>query len=114
MRQASLIGTRKTSDPEIVDEMIAETTRRCAHDMLLRAGDVSAQISAQVLAHVAGLLPSASAQAVTALRESTEENVGAIFATLALGFPRTRPNRRLEHKSYCTIRWLKVVTSPPC
>jgi hypothetical protein len=68
-------------------ETAAETVRRCAHDMLLRSGEISAAVSTQVLANVAGLTPNGSAQAVKAVRDSTDQNIGAIFATLAFGVP---------------------------
>jgi hypothetical protein len=66
-------------------ETATETMRRCAHGMLLRASQVSSAISEQILANVAGLAPNGSVQAVKALRDSTDQNVGAIFATLAFG-----------------------------
>ena len=69
------------------DETAAETTRRCARGMMLRSGEVGAEISTQILANVAGLTPNGSAEAVKALRESTDQNVGAIFASLAFGVP---------------------------
>jgi hypothetical protein len=87
MRQASPRTTGPTAGEAAVDETTAETTRRCAHEMMLRSAEVSAEISAQILANVAGLSPNGSAQAVKALRESTDQNVGAIFATLAFGVP---------------------------
>jgi DNA-binding PucR family transcriptional regulator len=55
--------------------------------MLACSSAVSADISAQILANVAGLAPTGSGPAVKALRESTEQNIGAIFATLAFGVP---------------------------
>jgi len=59
--------------------------RRCAHDILLRSAEVSTEVAAHVLANVAGLTPNGSAQAVKALHDSTDQNIGAIFATLAFG-----------------------------
>jgi hypothetical protein len=61
--------------------------RRCAHVMLQRTSEISAEVSAQVLANVAGLAPEGSAHAVKAVGDSTDQNVGAIFATLAFGIP---------------------------
>jgi len=87
MRRASHDDTEPAAAQETANETSAETTRRCAHEMLLRASVVSANISAQILANVAGLTPTGSGQAVKALRESTEQNIGAIFATLAFGVP---------------------------
>jgi hypothetical protein len=85
MRRTSPGAIEPSTSGAAVDETAAETTRRCAHDMMLRSAEVSADISAQILANVAGLTPNGSAQAVKALRESTDQNVGAIFATLAFG-----------------------------
>ena len=91
MRRASPGATEPTAGEAAIDEpaaeTAAETTRRCAHEMMLRSAEVSAEISAQILANVAGLTPNGSAQAVKALRESTEQNIGAIFATIAFGVP---------------------------
>jgi hypothetical protein len=80
-------GTEPTAGEAAVDETAAQTTRRCAHEMMLRSAEISAEISAQILANVAGLTPNGSAQAVKALRESTEQSVGSIFAALAFGVP---------------------------
>jgi PucR C-terminal helix-turn-helix domain/GGDEF-like domain len=87
MRRSGPGDTERTAGEAVVDETAAETTRRCAHDMLLRSSEVSAEISAQILANVAGLTATGSAQAIKALRESTDQNIGAIFATLAFGVP---------------------------
>lgn len=82
MRQGSPIAGEADAE-----ETAAETMRRCAHDMLLRSAEVSAEVAAHVLANVAGLTPNGSAQAVKAVHDSTDQNVGAIFATLAFGVP---------------------------
>lgn len=85
MRQGS--NNDIASPADRVTETATETMRRCAHDMLPRAGEISAAISTQVLANVAGLTPNGSAHAVKAVCDSTDQNIGAILATLAFGVP---------------------------
>jgi hypothetical protein len=64
-----------------------EITRRIAHDLLLRSGEISARISEQVLASLPQLAPEWATDAVDAVRESTDQNIGAILSTLAFGVP---------------------------
>lgn len=66
-----------------------ELVQRFAHDLLLRSGEISAQISEQVLARLPRLAPNGAAEAVDAVRESTDQNIGAILSTLAFGVPAT-------------------------
>ncbi|SPM40631.1 putative PucR family transcriptional regulator [Mycobacterium numidiamassiliense] len=87
MRLGSHNDVRLAAGNATAGETPAETMRRCAHAMLLRSSQVSAAISADVLSHVAGLTPNGSVQAIKAVHDSTDQNVGAIFATLAFGVP---------------------------
>lgn len=66
-----------------------EIIQRFAHGLLLRSGEISAQISEQVLASLPRLAPDWATEAVEAVRESTDQNIGAILSTLAFGVPAT-------------------------
>jgi hypothetical protein len=70
-------------------ESAPEALQRCAHELLLRSGEISAEITEHVLAMLPGLVPPGSTDAVDAVRESTDQNIGAIFSTLAFGVPAT-------------------------
>src|SRR5882757_6904713 len=78
-----------TASELAASERAAEAIQRCAHDLLPRSHGISADITAQVLAKLPGLVPDGSPEAVDAVRESTEQNVGAILSTLAFGVPAT-------------------------
>ena len=66
-----------------------EIIQRLAHELLLRSVEISAQISEKVLASLPRLAPNGASEAVAAVRESTDQNVGAILSTLAFGVPAT-------------------------
>lgn len=68
-------------DDVIVDELV----RRTARGLLPRAVELSAQVSEAVLQVVPELAPARTPDAVLAVRESTEQNVGAMLSTLAFG-----------------------------
>lgn len=97
----TVVSPRSVTPPELVaqqavtaselaaSERAAEAIQRCAHDLLPRSHGISADITAQVLAKLPGLVPDGSPEAVDAVRESTEQNVGAILSTLAFGVPAT-------------------------
>ncbi|MGQ0480948.1 MAG: PucR family transcriptional regulator [Pseudonocardia sp.] len=70
-------------------ESAAMVVQRCAHELLPRSGEIAAQISAKVLARLPRLVSADSADGVDAVRESTDQNIGAILSTLAFGVPAT-------------------------
>ncbi|HEY2206005.1 MAG TPA: helix-turn-helix domain-containing protein [Pseudonocardia sp.] len=70
-------------------EAVAEAVQRCAHELLLRSAEVAEDVADQVLTKLPHLVPNGSAEAVAAVRESTDQNIGAIFSTLAFGVPAT-------------------------
>jgi hypothetical protein len=72
-----------------VSEPAAEAVQRCAHELLPRSGEIAADITAEVLARLPRLVPAGSPEGVDAVRESTDQNVGAILSTLAFGVPAT-------------------------
>ncbi len=63
--------------------------QRCAHELLLRSTEISAGITAHVLAKLPELIPDGSQAGIDAVRESTDQNIGAILSTLAFGIPAT-------------------------
>jgi hypothetical protein len=75
--------------PAALAERAAEAVQQCAHELLPRSGEIAAEITAQVLAKLPRLVPTGSAEAVDAVRESTDQNIGAILSTLAFGVPAT-------------------------
>jgi hypothetical protein len=75
--------------PAALAERAAEAVQSCAHELLPRSGEIAAEITAQVLAKLPGLVPTGSAEAIDAVRESTDQNIGAILSTLAFGVPAT-------------------------
>jgi hypothetical protein len=70
-------------DPLPVDDEV----RRVARALLPRSEEIAASITEHVLRLVPELAPAASADAVAAVRQSTDQNIGAILATLAFGMP---------------------------
>jgi DNA-binding PucR family transcriptional regulator len=70
-------------------EPAAEVVQRCAHELLPRSGEIAADISAQVAAKLPRLVGPGSEQGIEAIRESTDQNIGAILSTLAFGVPAT-------------------------
>lgn len=72
-------------------EPAADAVRRCAHELLPRSGEIAAEITAQVVAKLPRLVGPGSGidQGVDAVRESTDQNIGAILSTLAFGVPAT-------------------------
>ncbi|ONH38031.1 CdaR family transcriptional regulator [Protofrankia sp. BMG5.30] len=66
-----------------------EAIQRCAHELLLRSAEIAVEITEQVLAGQPTLVPNRTPAAIDAVRESTDQNVGAIFSTLAFGIPAT-------------------------
>jgi hypothetical protein len=63
--------------------------RRLARELLPRSEEIAARVTEHVLAEVPELAPAATADAVGAVRESTDQNIGAMLATLAFGMPPT-------------------------
>ena len=63
--------------------------RRVARDLLPRSEEIAGRITEHVLREVPELAPAATADAVGAVRESTDQNIGAMLATLAFGMPPT-------------------------
>jgi hypothetical protein len=93
-----------TVDPGRPAEPSGEIVQRLAHELLPHSGDISAQITAQVLAALPRLAPDSAPDAVAAVREATDQNIGAILSTLAFGVPATATEpplgaRRLMHRS---------------
>lgn len=70
-------------------EPTAETVQRCARELLPRSTEIAAAVAEQVRARLPGLVPGGSPEAVDAVLESTEQNIGAILSTLAFGVPAT-------------------------
>ncbi|HEX4252564.1 MAG TPA: helix-turn-helix domain-containing protein [Pseudonocardia sp.] len=75
--------------PVALAERAAEAMQQCAHELLPRSNEIAAEITARVLAKLPRLVPAGSAEAVDAVRESTDQNIGAILSTLAFGVPAT-------------------------
>jgi DNA-binding PucR family transcriptional regulator len=67
------------------DPLVVAEVRRLARELLPRTGEIAGPINECVLRAVPELAPSTSADAVRSLRESTEQNLGAMFSTLAFG-----------------------------
>jgi DNA-binding PucR family transcriptional regulator len=70
-------------------EPASDVVQRCAHELLPRAGEIAAEVTAQVIAELPRLVGPSSAAGVDAVRESTDQNIGAILSTLAFGVPAT-------------------------
>jgi hypothetical protein len=70
-------------------EPAVEVVQRLAHELLPRSGEIAADITAEVLARLPRLVPAGDPQAVDAVRESTDQNIGAILSTLAFAVPAT-------------------------
>jgi DNA-binding PucR family transcriptional regulator len=66
-----------------------EATQQLAHELLLSSGEIAARIAEQVLVKLPGLAPRGAQDALDAVRESTDQNIGAILSTLAFGIPAT-------------------------
>lgn len=62
-----------------------EAVQRLAREALLRSGEIAARITDQLLLKVPQLAPHDQPEAVDALRESTDQNIGVLFSTLAFG-----------------------------
>lgn len=66
-----------------------ELIQPLAYEMLLRSGEIATKVTEQVLVRLPQLAPHGEPEAVDALRESTDQNVGALLSTLAFGVPAT-------------------------
>lgn len=67
----------------------AEAVRRCAQEILPRIEQVSADVVAQLLVQLPGLAPPGADDALEAVRESTDQTLGALYSTMAYGVPAT-------------------------
>jgi hypothetical protein len=67
------------------DPMVTAEVRRLARELLPRTGEIAIPVNERVLQTVPELAPPTSAEAVRLLRESTDQNLGAMFSTLAFG-----------------------------
>ncbi|MEB3061940.1 PucR family transcriptional regulator [[Mycobacterium] zoologicum] len=63
----------------------AEAAQRLARETLLRSGQIAATITEQLLTKLPQLAPQNEPETVDALRESTDQNIGVLFSTLAFG-----------------------------
>ncbi len=86
---ATTSGRYRERVPGQLTEPAAEAVQRCAHELLPRSGEIAAEITAQVVAKLPRLVGAGSEQGVDAVRESTDQNIGAILSTLAFGVPAT-------------------------
>lgn len=59
--------------------------RRLARDLLAMASEISSQAAELVLRKIPELAPAGGLEAVAAVRESTDQNIGAVFSTIAFG-----------------------------
>jgi hypothetical protein len=69
-----------TTDPLVIAEV-----RRLAREMLPRTGEIAVPVNERVLQAIPELASPTSAEAVRLLRESSDQNLGAMFSTLAFG-----------------------------
>lgn len=60
-----------------------EAMQQCAHELLLRSTEIAARITHGVVERLPELVADGSPETRDAVRESTDQNVGAIFSTLA-------------------------------
>jgi hypothetical protein len=67
------------------DPLVIAEVRRLARELLPRTGEIATPVNERVLQAVPELAPPTSAEAVRLLRESTDQNLGAMFSTLAFG-----------------------------
>jgi hypothetical protein len=70
-----------------VDQVTEDEVRRLARVLLPRSEVISQQITEHVLRLVPELAPAGAADAVQVVRHSTDQNIGAMLATLAFGVP---------------------------
>ncbi|HZZ46331.1 MAG TPA: helix-turn-helix domain-containing protein [Pseudonocardia sp.] len=63
----------------------ADEVRRLARQLLPRALDIAARITEHVVAEVPELAPAGVPDALRLVRESTDQNIGAMLSTLAFG-----------------------------
>jgi hypothetical protein len=69
------------------DQVTEDEVRRLARVLLPRSEVISQQITEHVLSLVPELAPAGAADAVQVVRHSTDQNIGAMLATLAFGVP---------------------------
>lgn len=67
------------------NDRIGELIRRLANELLPRVDEISATVTQHVLDQAPDLAPNRSAAEIAVIRESTDQNIGAIIATLAYG-----------------------------
>jgi hypothetical protein len=67
------------------DADVAEQVQRQARALLPRIGELTDEVTDSVIAAVPELAPTGSDEEIAAIRESTEQNVGAILSMLAFG-----------------------------
>jgi hypothetical protein len=72
-----------------VTEPAVEAVQRLAHELLPRSGEIAGDITAEILVRLPRLVPASLPEAVDAVRESTDQNIGAILSTLAFAVPAT-------------------------
>lgn len=64
---------------------VNDNVRRVARELLPRVLDISAQVTERVLSSVPELAPADIPDSVRVVRESTDQNIGAMLSTLAFG-----------------------------
>lgn len=67
------------------DDRIAVLVRQLANELLPRAGEIATIVTQAVTDAVPELAPHRSLTEIAVIRESTEQNIGAILATMAFG-----------------------------
>jgi hypothetical protein len=72
-----------------MSERGGDEVRRLARELLPRAMSVSARITERVLHEVPEMAPAGAPNAVHLVRESTDQNIGAMLSTLAFGITAT-------------------------
>lgn len=67
------------------DQTAMNEVRRLARDVLPMALDISSRTAELVLSKIPELAPAGDLEAIAAVRESTDQNIGAVFSTIAFG-----------------------------
>jgi hypothetical protein len=79
-------GPRPVADQAApADDPIAVLVRHLAHDMLPQTAAFAADVNQKVLDAVPALAPHSSPEEIAVILESSEQNIGAILATMAFG-----------------------------
>jgi hypothetical protein len=78
-------GKRRSVERTLRDGAVADDVQRLAQELLPHSREIAADVTERVLELVPEVAPAGVADAVDVVRESTDQNVGAILAMLAFG-----------------------------